>query len=999
MKRICLLFTVMAIFLTGWTASAQTVEISGTVIDATTGDVVPGASVQLKDAKVGISANADGKYSLRIPAAAKQNGVLIFSFIGYKTEEVPINGRSVVDCRLEQDATALEETIIIGYGTGKKVGSLVGSVTTVKSETIKNAPSSSALDQLQGQVAGMSVLTSGGVAGDNNVSIKIHGVGSLSSSTAPLYIIDGIPSSSRAIMSMNPNDIASISILKDASATSIYGSRAANGVVYITTKTGQYNTKSTVTVRSQAGISTIADDTLYDNMMSGSELKDFWVHAGIYTPQQINSTYTSKGWDANTRWVDYFQQFNNPQYQNDVTVEGGGQKVAYMVGASQFHQRGTAIGNYFDRYTVRTNVQGRPKDWLKVGGNLALSYTKRQLNGNWSSSDGGNGAYLQGGLSYLINPLYPAIDSKTGKEYETQYPSGNYNSHYYMDKSPSITNRYGFTGNFTVEITPFKNFVIKSVAGMDGTFYNTELKAYPSMEGRSTGTRRRTTQFAYTATVTNTLEYSFDINRNHEFSVLVGQEGISNRSDYFYAYASGLTDDRLMNLQNGTAATRSVTESYSQSTFLSFFGHADYTAFGKYILDATVRNDSSSRFGSDNRSAWFWSVGGLWKIKREGFLRDARNLNDLNLKASYGTQGNAEIGDYSYQALIGTLTSYADATSMGVGQPSNNALTWEKQGLFTVALSGRAFDRFDFDVEYYRRKTTSMLMDVPYPYTSGFTELTANVGGLLNQGLDVTLGVDILQSRDYFLRFSTTFNYNKQKITELFDGRDRWEIANTGTAYVVGKPVSFYYPIWAGINSETGQQEWYLPGEDVDKTTKKETTTTFDEASLTQNTGKPVSAPINGGFSISGGWKGITVAADFSYVIGKWLINNDAYFYSNPNVFSDYNQNKEVSDFWTPNNTDARFPDWSTGAQMQFDTHILENASFLRLKNLQVGYSFPKKLLDRQNVLSSLRFTFTTRNLWTLTKYSGIDPEVDSNLTYGGLGNSKQYLFGVELTF
>ena len=276
MKKICLLFTVMAMFFTALSASAQNVVVTGTIVDSSNGETIAGASVMVKDTRIGTSADADGKYSISVPAGSKDNAVVVFSFVGYKTQEVALNGKTVLNCKLQPDATVLEDVVVVGYGTAKKVGSLVGSVTTVKSEAIKNAPSSSALDQLQGQVAGMSVLTSGGVAGDNNVSIKIHGTGTLSSSSEPLYVIDGMQSSSRTIMSMNPNDILSISVLKDASATSIYGSRAANGVVYITTKAGSYDNKATVTIRSQAGISTIADMTLYKNMMSGPELKEFW---------------------------------------------------------------------------------------------------------------------------------------------------------------------------------------------------------------------------------------------------------------------------------------------------------------------------------------------------------------------------------------------------------------------------------------------------------------------------------------------------------------------------------------------------------------------------------------------------------------------------------------------------------------------------------------------------------------------------------------------------
>lgn len=1000
MKKICLLFTVMAMFFTALSASAQNVVVTGTIVDSSNGETIAGASVMVKDTRIGTSADADGKYSISVPAGSKDNAVVVFSFVGYKTQEVALNGKTVLNCKLQPDATVLEDVVVVGYGTAKKVGSLVGSVTTVKSEAIKNAPSSSALDQLQGQVAGMSVLTSGGVAGDNNVSIKIHGTGSLTSSSEPLYVIDGMQSSSRTIMSMNPNDILSISVLKDASATSIYGSRAANGVVYITTKAGSYDNKATVTIRSQAGISTIADMTLYKNMMSGPELKEFWVRAGIKSPEAIKSTFTDKGYDADTKWYNYYQRFNNPQYQNDVTVEGGGKKVAYMVGASQFHQRGTTIDNYFDRYTLRSNVQGRPKDWLKVGMNLSASYTRSQKNSNWGSVSGGNAGYMMGGLSYVLNPLYPAIDSATGEEYPEVYPTGLYNSYYYAKMVVPRNDRYGFIGNATIEINPFKNFYIKSVAGIDGGFYLNDTKQYPSfVADPGNGSRARSTQLMYTATITNTIEYSFDINNDHEISLLAGHEGIQNYSDFYSASVSGITDDRLMLMTQGKADTRRISQSFTESRFLSFFGHADYSMFGKYIFDLTVRNDASSRFGNQSRNALFWSVGGMWKLKKESFLRNVRAIDDLNIKVSYGTQGNASIGDYQHLALIGSTTQYANSSSMIVGQPSNPKLTWEKQGLFTVALTGRVFNVLDFDIEYYNRTTTSMLMDVPYPYTSGFSSLTSNVGSLANNGLDITLGVDILRGRDYFFRFNTTFNYNREKITKLFNGLNRWEIAKTGLAYVVGQPISYYSPIWAGVDPADGRQMWYVPGENKDVTTKNETTKKYAESDLTQNTGFKLHAPINGGFSLSGGWRGISMVADFSYVLGKYLMNNDAYFYSNPVKFADDNLNKEVNDFWTPEHTNAKYPDWSKGQEMQFDTHLIENASFLRLKNLQVAYNFPRRLLGKQNVVNGLKLSFTGRNLLTFTKYSGIDPEIDSNVTYGFVGNSKQYLFGLELTF
>lgn len=377
-------------------------------------------------------------------------------------------------------------------------------------------------------------------------------------------------------------------------------------------------------------------------------------------------------------------------------------------------------------------------------------------------------------------------------------------------------------------------------------------------------------------------------------------------------------------------------------------------------------------------------------------------INALDLKASYGTQGNAEIGNYESLGLVGASGSYQELSGLAVIQPANNQLTWEQQALLTVGLSGRVFDRVDFAFEFYDRTTSSMLMDVPNPYTTGFDEVMQNVGSMSNRGIDITLGVDILRGSDHFLRFNTTFNYNHSKILELFDGRQRWEIAGTGVAYVVGQPVSFYYPIYAGVDPADGQPMWYLPGEDKDVTTMDpdRVTKTFNEDELIQNTGKQIFAPITGGFTLAGGWKGLSVQADFSYVLGKNMINNDAFFYANPNTAPTENQNRDVADFWTPDNTDAKYPDWSSGAQMQFDTHLLEDASFLRLKNLQIGYSLPESLLAWSNgVLKGFRITVTGRNLLTFTKYSGIDPELNRNIALGVAGNSKQVLGGIEITF
>jgi len=1003
-KKCC--FFVACLFISIGIATAQNSVVRGTVV-GDDGEPLVGASVSASGSSMGGITDVNGKFSFRVPSSAKS---LKVSYIGMESKTVSIVFGKEMKIVLKSSATQLDELVIVGYGSARKVGTVVGSITTVNSEKLKNAPSSSALDALQGQVAGLSVLSSSGVAGDNSVSISLHGIGSLGASSTPLYVIDGIPSTSRTIMAMNPNDIKSLTVLKDASATSIYGSRAANGVIFVTTKNGSFNSKASVTFRTQYGWSTLANKSMYEDMMSGSQLKDLWINTGIMTADAIKKTYTDNGYDANTKWYNYFQQYNNPQTQNDVTIEGGGDKVSYLMSASQFHQRGTSIGNYYDRYTMRSNIDARPLSWLKAGMNMNLSYDKRQQNPNWGDSSNTSN-YTTGGLSYLLNPLLPALD-KNGNEYPQKYAGqSRYNQHYYMAKHPNVYDRYGLIGNVYVEIDPLENLKITSRAGTDFSLTLQDQKNYPSyIPNNGVGSANKSTARQYSNTITNTIEYKFALNKDNRFSVLAGQEGVLNYYDYSYMYSSGQTDDRLMNVQNGKQSTYQIidgintvdgvtTTYYNKSKFLSFFGRMDYALMDKYFFDASIRNDGCSRFGKSNRNATFWAMGGMWKMKKENFMQNIKWLNDLNLKVSYGTQGNASIGDFSSLAMIGTTTDYAASSSWVMSQPSNNNLTWEKQKLLTFAVNTRLFDRVDLDVEYYVRKTSSMLMDVPYPYTTGFSSVTSNVGTLQNKGIDVTLNVNILRDKDYYLNFNTSFNYNSSKITELFQGRQRWEIANTLVAYVVGKPVMFYAPIYAGVNNADGKQQWYVPGSNKDITTKGATTEKFVEADLTQNTGKKRYAPINGGFGFTAGWKGISIACDFSYVLGKYLFNNDGYFSENPYQFSGMNTSKKCADYWTSKNTDAKYPDWSQGAVMQFDTHLLENASFLRLKNLQVGYDFPKSLLNFQNVVKGVKFTFTGRNLLTITHYSGIDPEVDSNLTYGVPGNSKQYLFGAEITF
>jgi len=996
MKKLMLLFALFVLL--GAQINAQT-TISGTVTGTEDGAPIPGVTVRAKGfTEVGTITASDGKYSITVPTGAT---TLIFSFVGMKVLELPISG-TVVNAVLESEDVEVKEIVVVGYGSAKKVGTVVGSVSQVTSSKLEAKPQANVLEAIQGKVPGLQVYTSSGDPGALQ-TLRLHGIGSLGASTTPLYILDGIAVSDVTFRSINPNDIESISVLKDASSTSIYGSRAANGVIYVTTKHGS-SVKSTITVRGQKGVSSLANTDFYDKMMNTDQLFAFWLETGIRTQAQIDAIKANlhaigqvqgDGSYNSTKWNSYIQPNNRPMFQADIALSGGANTTRYYISGSIYDEAGTAPGTSFKRYGLASSVDSRVNNWLKVGANLRLSLSKRLVNTNFATNA------LAGGLSFLRQPYYSPYDS-TGKELDW-IPGGNFATpNYLMKMTTDLYNNYGGIINTYFEIEPIKNLKIKSVPGLDALGVVRNYMRNASYLGAvANGQLGKYVTQQVTATITNTIEYIYNISDKQNLTLLVGHEGIKNDYKYSTSYTTGLKDDRLMQFDNGLQTTFAMTSTSTTSTFLSFFGRAEYSYDSRFFVDASLRNDKSSRFGKANRSANFWSGGFMWNLKNEAFLKTVSLINVLNFKISYGTQGNASIGDYDALATVVSTTNYSTASAWGNGNSGNPDLAWETQKKLTVGINTRLIDRVDLSVEVYNRATENMLMSVPVPATTGYTTVLKNVGTLTNKGVDISLNIDILKGKDYYVGFNTTFNYNSEKVTELFDGRNRWEVANTGVAYVVGKPVMYYYPIFAGINPANGRQQWYVPGTDKDVTTKDAVTEVFNASALTQNTGTRRYAPTSGGFGFSASWKGISLNADFAYVLGKNLISNDRYFSENPFNFAGYNASSNVLEYWKIAGDVVEYPDWKQGQIMQFDTHLIENASFCRLKNLTLSYTIPQVIIQKLKYVQGVKAYITGRNLWTLVNkdFEGIDPEVDSNLTLGRIGNSKQFVFGFELTF
>jgi hypothetical protein len=486
----------------------------------------------------------------------------------------------------------------------------------------------------------------------------------------------------------------------------------------------------------------------------------------------------------------------------------------------------------------------------------------------------------------------------------------------------------------------------------------------------------------------------------HSFTVLAGQEGIKSVYTNFFASAGALTDDRLMLLQTGTSATRNVSSAKSEYAFLSYFGRLEYSYSDKYFFDFSVRQDASSRFGINNRTSNFFATGLMWNAKKESFLENLAFISSLNVKASIGTSGNADIANYANLATV-TTNLYNSGSGWSIGTPGNPNLGWEKQMLTTVGIRFALLnDRYRFNIEYYNRVTKNMLVDVPYPYTTGFNSITSNVGALKNTGVDIAIDFDIIRRKDFYVTPYVNLNYNKNEVTELFNGLDFWSIPNTGVAWIVGQPVSFFYPYFAGVDPADGLPMWYKPGADISVTSKAETTKTFVTADLNQNLGKPRYSPFTGGFGLNVGWMGFALQTDFSFAYKKYLFNNDRYFFENPTNFTGYNQSKRILNYWKQPGDVTEFPKYSTSLLWtQFDSRLIEDASFMRLKNLTLSYSIPASLLQKTRFFAGARIFMTGRNLLTFTKYLGPDPEIDSNITLGANPNTKQYSFGAEISF
>ena len=999
------------LFLSIGMALAQS-RLTGFVTSAEDGEPVVGASVKAVGLNAGAVTNADGEFTINVPVGTE----LQITYLGMvpKTVKAASNMRIV----LESDSHTLEGVVVTGYGSARKLGTIAGSVSSVSGDALSLRPAASVSDALQGQVAGLQVFTSSGEPSAVS-SMTIRGVTSINAETEPLYILDGSEISSNTFVSLNPNDIESVTVLKDASSTAIYGSRAANGVVIVTSKKGKFGEAPTVLVSAQYSVSEVAHDGTdvmnanqwfkFQEMMNPSNLTN-------ESFQAMKNYY--KKYNIGTDWVDRFLGNTSPISQIDASVRGGSQNTAYLVSFSHYDADGLYDDSNMRRETLRANLEFNITPWLKIGTNSNLAYNKTQttlvINGKKTSiynKPWAAHAYLPTqttheilGLAYNPDGTINYANSEfNGYGEKLKWYSlnaggqGTFDPDYLASKQPEIQRRVRINENAFVNINPIKGLNLRSAIGLDWNDLRTSYKCYNLVDdgfGQQMPTGQASEEFSnfYRWTVTNTAEYKFNFLKDHDVTVLLGQESMTNKTTAFGVMRTGLVDNRLMLLSSTSNADPLVpSHSISEEVRNSWFGMLNYSYANKYFLDLSIRRDGSSLFAEDHRWGTFGAAAFMWTVSNEDFMDVTKDwLKDLQFRVSYGSTGNSGLPQaYMALGLVGASSSmYINSSGTVIANPSNPDLTWEKVKTFNIGLSGRLFDRVDFDLQYYNKVTSDMLMSIPYSYTTGFSSGYGNVAEMYNRGFDFTIGVDIIKNKDWYWNVKVNGNYNKNKVTKLFQGLDSYVLGDF-QMLEVGHDMGEYYMVrWSHVDPADGQSVW------LDKNGNY--TKVYSEDNRVQ-TGKSWIAPWSGGLSTTVAWKGFQLDLQFTGMFDRYMWNNERLWLEDPQANGTYNMAASMLDMWMKPGDKTNIP--AANVVRQADTMFLEDASFVRLKFAQLSYTLPKNWLNQTGFIKGAKVFLVGRNLLTFTKYQGYDPEVNNTMTFGDYPNTRQYSIGAQLTF
>jgi TonB-linked SusC/RagA family outer membrane protein len=996
------------------------ITVTGKVTDEE-GQPLPGVSVLLKGTTTGTATDNTGSYTINVPDG-QENGILVFSFIGYTPKEVAINNRTVLDVLLNPDVKALSEVVVVGYGTQKK-SDLTGSVGTVKAEQLQERPVPSLNQALQGRISGVNVSSNSGRPG-GQTNIRIRGFSSINSSNNPLYVIDGVilpvgtqTQGSNAIDYINPSDIASVEVLKDASATAIYGARGANGVILITTKRGS-STGGKISYDAQFSVPTIGphrvemlnareflatEDLAYKNAETYDPAG--WA-AGKYTDPKLKRT-DPRLFDSNgnplydTDWLKESTQ-NKLSQNHQLAFTGGNNENTYGVFLGWRDDQGLLLNSYLKRYSGRFVFDSQIKKWLKVGG--ALSYNLQ----NENIVDVGTGGLNSVRMITEAIPILPIKfpDGSWAGNYHYPGMEGGENPVNLMNNRTFKVNTQTTLGNVYANLSLAKGLELRSIIGANvvtrknNEYMGRSLNSIAAdQKGISIIEDNRETYWSFE----NYLTYNTRIAQIHSLTAMLGaswQEtqifndrvrGEGFLTDYFQSNNIGSATSII---QTGNPPeTRSSLASFA---FNSYFGRVNYSLKDKYLLTLTGRVDGSSKFGENNKYALFPSAALAWRVSDEPFIKNSVPfISNLKLRTSYGLTGNSEIATYSALGLLRSTYFYilnnARASGIGLERLANNDLQWEKTAQTDAGIELGLFNnRIAIEADFYYRKTTDMLLSAPLPRSSGYDNITRNIGSMENKGIELSLNTVNVEAGGF--TWSTTFNVsiNRNKVlslatpADIFSGNPSF-LGNTGIIRV-GESVGSFYGLvrlgtW-GVNEadEAAKYTSYrssqpiLPGDIKYKDMNGDYVINDADRVIIGNNNPDAYGTFLNTFK----YKNFDLTVDLQYSYGNDVLNMTKHSAEDRTGIA--NSYKSVLNAWTPQNQNtpiAAIRDTRAGYVTNIDSRWVEDGSFLRGRNLLLGYTFPTSLAERM-YLSRLRVYGSVQNFFLRTKFSGNDPEVTS---------------------
>lgn len=1006
----CYLIAVFLLLLSS-DLSAQDVSVSGQVIDGETEQSLPGVNIMVKGTSSGTTTDAEGNFSLPVPSL---QDTLIFSYIGYREEEVPINGREEIQVTMVTQAYSGDEVVVVGYGTMSK-SDLTGSVSSVSSDEINTYPAQDMTEALQGKISGVQIQRVNGGEPGTGMRIRVRGGTSINAGSEPLYVVDGFPGGTPPPQ----EDIESIEVLKDASATAIYGSRGANGVVLITTKSGQAG-DTQINFEASNSFQTVSNRL---DVLNASEFADFMndIHLNDGGDPNALPYENPSSLGAGTDWQD---QILRDGYLQDyqLSINGGSEDIQYYLSGNVYDQKGVILNSSYQKVDLTSNLDAQLSDKLDIGGKLFYSRSEasgvRTQEGSGGSSNTG---VIAGALKF--EPTQGIYDenneftiSEVGDPHDNPYAVA-------TQQEDNETNDL-FQGNFFGEYSFTDNLYLRVSLGgkvindRDGSFVPTSLVA-----GRNTGGTGGISAGKSTNLINeNYLNFSETFNESHTINLMGGYSYQFYRSEGWSASNQNFISDSFSywNLGGGSNF-QSPSSSLSRWKLASWYGRVNYNYNDRYLLTFTGRYDGSSRFGSNNKWAFFPSGALAWNITNEEFLQESDFLTNLKARASYGITGNTEIGTYQSLARLTPVFITIGGSPVNAIRPSdvaNNDLTWESTTQYDFGLDAEFYEgRVSASADYYNKTTDDLLYDVPLPEYSGYGTSLQNIGSVQNKGFEFSLTTRNLQGP---LSWNTNFNIsiNRNEILELAGGDVRYSeapghmVATDSQILREGEVVgAFYGWIFDGIYQE-GDDFSAEPNKQPGDVKLRDINGMDEDGNLT---GEPDGVVNNADQTIIGNphpdymW-GLT--NEFRYnnfdlnVFVQASMGNDMMNFTRMELewmSGKSNQLSTATNRWTPNNTDTNIPRASSTHPPEVSSRWVEDGSYVRVKNISLGYTLPSQLIEGSGIRRA-RIYVSGQNLLTFTNYSGYDPEVsyqNSNtnvgLDYASYPNVKSLTLGVSL--